>query len=179
MKRAAVIVSALLMLVCTPGCETGLVHNKSYLRAAVISCGDEVSLTLAFFQEDSGTVTAHGKDIASAIDAAELCTGRKIFTGFTELVIVSGSSPAGTLEYVFEEWKVSPSCLVAAGSNASGLLTADSAERLHGSVEEASGQGIVPDCDIVTVLGSLLNKGSAEVAELGENGVTGSIIING
>lgn len=172
MRAAGIIAAALLTVSCTTGCaSSGLVHDKAYLRAAYISGENGVSLTLAFFSDEVKPVAASGNDIREAFDTAELAAGRRIFTGFADLVILDGDTPAEMLEYVLEEWKVSPSCLVAVSREGEYLLRHRDPELLHGSVQEAVRQGVVPECDIISVLEDMLSKGKAETAELSADSV--------
>ncbi len=157
---------AAIALAAMSGCaSSGLVHDKNYLRAAHISRGENVRLTLAYFGEQS-PVTAEGSDIRSALELAEIYTGKPIFTGYTELISVSGSDCTDTLEYALNTWKVSPDCIIAHSGNGNELLPDGAAERLHGSVREAVKQGKLPDCGLMNVLEELLYEGKAEVAEL-------------
>jgi len=172
MRITGIIAAAVLTAFCTTGCaSSGLVHDKAYLRAAYISRKDGVSLTLAFFSENVKPVTASGSDMQQALDTAELSVGRRIFTGFADLVVLDGDMPAETLEYVLEEWRVSPSCLVAVSCEGEYLLSHRDPEQLHGSVQEAVRQGAVPECDIIAVLEDMLGEGKAETAELRTDGV--------
>lgn len=158
------------------GCAaTGLVHDKHYLRAVSITGGDETELTMTFFTDDKKVVTAKGKDISTAMKNAEVLTGKPIFTGYTELVVLSGCEYEDTLEFMLNDWKVSPSCIVAHSDDGSKALENGDAETLTGSVKRARDQGKAPECDIITVLGDLLDeKSSAEIAELYENGTVGT-----
>ena len=152
---------------CFTGCSSnGLVHDKNYVRAASVTSGSEVEVTFSFFSEDQPPLTVSAGDLDSALDAAQLSTGKTLFTGFTELLIINSDTPAELLEYMLDEWTVSPTCKVAYSSSGSELLMDSSAEKLRGSVEEAVRLGTAPDSDIVTVLKELLTDGSAELAAL-------------
>lgn len=162
------------------GCAaTGLVHDKHYLRAVSITVGSETELTMTFFTDDKQAVTAKGKDISTAMKNAEILTGKPIFTGYTELVVLGGCEYEETLEILLNDWKVSPSCIVAHSGNGGRTLAENDTEELTGSIKRARDQGKAPECDIITVLGDLLDeKSSAEIAELHENGTVGKYRIS-
>ena len=169
-------VPALMAAGLLTGCASdGNVSDKSYLRAAVIGAD---SVTMSFFSEEDEPVTVSADSPEEARSAAELSGGKKIFTGYTELVILDGSDSADTLELMLNEWKVSPSCIVACpkGSGAE-LLSARKAEELEGAVRVAQEQELIGRCDIVNVLGGLLGSGSAEVPELSRDGYVGKSTI--
>lgn len=155
------------------GCASdGNVSDKSYLRAAVIGAD---SVTMSFFSEEDEPVTVSVDSPDEARSAAELSGGKKIFTGYTELIVLDGCDSADTLGFMLNEWKVSPSCIVACprGSGAE-LLSTRTAEELEGAVRVAQEQELLGRCDIVTVLGGLLGSDrSAEVPELSRDGYVG------
>ncbi|MBR3760631.1 MAG: hypothetical protein IKK47_06560 [Ruminococcus sp.] len=173
-------IKKLLLIICAgmislTGCEaSGLVHDKNYLRAVSITEGTEAELTLVFFTENDEEVTVSGKDISTAIKNAEILTGKKIFTGYTELAILGDCNYEDTLELLLNDWKVSPSCIVTHSNDGEGVLSERSVETIIGAVKNAQKQKKTPDCDIITVLGDLLDeKSSAEIAELNESGIVG------
>ena len=155
------------------GCASdGNVSDKSYLRAAVIGAD---SVTMSFFSEEDEPVTVSVDSPEEARSAAELSGGKKIFTGYTELIVLDGCDSADTLGFMLNEWQVSPSCIVACprGSGAE-LLSTRTAEELEGAVRVAQEQELLGRCDIVTVLGGLLGSDrSAEVPELSRDGYVG------
>ena len=166
MKR--IIPAALLAAAALTGCREGTVHDKAYLRAAAVD-GDRV--TMSFFS-DIGPVEVSAASPSEAVSAAELCLGREVFTGFTELIILGDCPPAETLSELFTKWELPSSCITAAGRGS--LLLDTSPELLSGSVRQAQAQGELPDCDIVTVLSGLLGKKkTAQAPELGSGGVSG------
>jgi len=172
------IFAAAAALICLTGCDsTGLVHDKNYLRAVAVDVGEELSVTLAFFSEQE-SVAVTGDSMEAVIEEAQLRTGRKIFTGYTELIVFSGERPAEMLGYMLKEWKISPSCVTAHSDNCGALLKDGSAEMLHGSVQEAARMKKAPASDVLKVLGELLDTGRAEVAELSPLGVTGVSVIS-
>lgn len=153
----------------------GNVSDKSYLRVAVIGAD---SVTMSFFSEEDEVVTVSADSPEEALSAAELRGGKKIFTGYTELVLLDGCDCTDTLERMLREWKVSPSCIVACPrGNGAEFLAARTAEELEGAVRVAQEQELIGRCDIVTVLGELLGSGSAEVPELSRDGFIGTVYI--
>ena len=177
-------IKKLLIVICAgmislTGCEaSGLVHDKHYLRAVAITEGTETQLTLEFFTGNE-EITVTGKDISAAIKNAEILTGKDIFTGYTELAVLGNCDYRETLELLLNDWKVSPSCIITHSNMGGAILSERGTEILSGSVKKAQKQGKTPDCDIITVLGDLLDeKSSAEIAELDESGNVGIYKIN-
>jgi hypothetical protein len=168
LKRLIIFVSFIFLFLGT-GCASGKIHERNYLRAAVISGTGNSSVTMAFFDNED-IVSAHGDDIDSARRNAELKNGRNVFTGYTELLIVDGADCRRLLEHMLNDWKVSPSCMVVYSDNGEKLLDEHSAEQLKGIAEQAVKKGIAPECDIITVLGELCTGASAQVAELRSDG---------
>ena len=165
-------------LFCLTGCSaTGLVHDKYYVRAASVTHGDKVGITFSFFSGEE-TVSAYGDTIDEALEAAQLRAGKQIFTGYTELIVMDGDSTADTLEYMLEEWKVSPSCIAAYSDAGSELLRYGDPEQLRGSVEEAVRLGRIGKSGAVDVLEQLLSENKAEIAGVSELGFCGTVTIN-
>lgn len=166
------ILAALAAVFTLTGCaSSGLVHDKNYLRAVSITGENEKNLTFTFFTENGDPVSASGKDIDSAQKSAEIKSGKPIFTGYTELVILGECSYRETLDYLLNDWKVSPSCIIAYSENGEKLLEKADAEALYGSIKQAVAQGKIPECDIITVLGELLSDSDpAEVSEITNSG---------
>ena len=182
MNKKILFLSLMIMTAfCFCSCESnGRVHDKNYLRAVSVSGSDKKTVTFTFFTKDGKYITTSGKDIDSAIELAELQTGRKIFTGYTEMILIDDFNSIDTLEYMLHKWKVSPSCIVAyAGENAEEIFKNSSVERLSGSVHTAIKQGKSPECDIITVLGELLSsEKKAEIAEITSDGAIAVHTIN-
>lgn len=167
LKKMIFLTASAAVLTLTGCASSGLVHDKNYLRAVSISGENEKNLTFTFFTGDGDSVSASGKDITLAQKSAEIKSGKPIFTGYTELVILGECSYCETLEYLLNDWKVSPSCIVAYSENGGELLENADAETLFGSIKQAVEQGKVPECDIITVLGELLSDSDcAEIAEI-------------
>lgn len=169
-KFAAFLPVVMLFSAAMTGCS-GHIHDKSYLQAVSVEGKEKTTLTLSFYGEDS-VVIGTGDDTDSAKHDAELKLGKEIFTGYTELVILDNEENAERLEYLLNEWRVPPSCIISMG-NGSELLQNVSADKLIGSVKQAKKQGTAPKCDIITVLSKLLHTESAETAELSESGFDG------
>lgn len=146
------IFSAVLLTGCS---SRGNVNEKAYLRAVAVDGG---AVTFVFFNEDEGTVAVPLGDPEKAKPAAELAIGKEIFTGHTEIVLLGDCDREEVLEYILKQWRVSPSCM-AAESDGSGevILKARNPEQLTGIIEQAQKKGIVPSCDIITVLGRILD----------------------
>lgn len=154
------------------GCaSSGLVHDKDYLRAVSVSGNGTKNMTFSFFSDEGKTVSATGKDMDEALKNAELKTGKPLFTGYTELVILGDCEYNEVLEELLNDWKVSPSCTVVCCENGSELLRRRDAELLSGQVRQAVEQGEVPESDIITVIGELL--GSERCADLPETSLSG------
>ena len=168
MKRFICIL--MLAALCTSlyGCNsTGRVHDKGYLRAASIGSG---SLTLSFFSEDR-VITAKGSSLNEALANAEVKLGKRIVTGYTELVLTGDEENCDTLCCLLNEWKVPPSCLiVCCGEDGGDILAETDTETLADSVRCARSQGKVPESNIITVLTEMLKKGSADTAQLSYDG---------
>lgn len=167
-------IAALSALITLTGCASdGKVNDKNYLRAAAV---DGNRVTMSFFSDENVTVTAGS--LSEAKTSAELRTGKEIFTGYTELIVIDSENCADVLTYILSEWKVSPECIVAE-SDISGekLLNERTPEELEGAVRAAQKHSLTGKCDIVTVLGSLLKNGTAEVPEISGDGFSGKVTL--
>lgn len=169
-----------LMLLCMTaamltGCaSSGLVHDKDYLRAVYVSGNGMKNMTFSFFSDEGKTVSASGEDMGKALENAELKTGKPLFTGYTELVILGDCEYREVLEELLNDWKVSPSCTVVCCDNGAELLRRRDAELLSGQIRQAVKQGDVPESDIITVIGELLGRDQcADVPETSLSGVCG------
>lgn len=173
MIKQILLMSVLSMFSLTGCAASGLVHDKNYLRAVAITERENsgTELTLTFFTGDGEAVTVSGEDISGAMKQAEIVTGKPVFTGYTELVVLGECQYDRVLEMMLNDWKVSPSCIVTHSENGGDILSEVDGEILVGTVRQAHKQGKVPKCDIITVLGEILDeKSSAEIAELTEKG---------
>lgn len=167
MKRLFLIFPIAIMLT---GCgSNGNVNDKAYLRAAAIDGG---RVTFSFYSEEDKVVSVNAEAPENAKSSAELAMGKEIFTGHTELIILKDCDALETLDNMLHDWKVSPSCRVAE-SETSGeeILKLRNAEELANVIDTAQEKGLAPKCDIVTVLGELINLDKAELPKFSENGV--------
>lgn len=178
MKKAMIITAAAGAMAMT-GCASEQVLDKHYVRSAAISGTEEKTAVFAFYDEKTEPCGASGIELEEACSKAELKLGKSVFTGHAELVILGECDYEAVLEELLNEWKVSPSCLVAYGGNDPGrLLEEYDPERLADSIEHAVEQGEAEKCDIVTVLSGLLgDENSAEIPCIGEPGFTGTKMI--
>lgn len=175
------ILSGIFILFTFTGCESnGRVHDKNYLRAVSVTGDTQKTVTFTFFNNDGRYITTSGKDINEAKEIAEIRTGKKIFTGYTEMIVLDGNNSIETLEFMLHKWKVSPSCIIAHSGDENGEnIFSSSIERLSGSVRQSVKQGQIPECDIITVMSRLLDENhTADVAEITSDGVTGINVIN-
>jgi len=177
LKRMILIMMTAAMLT---GCaSSGLVHDKNYLRAVSVSGRENVEMTLAFFSDEAESLSVSGKDLDSALRNAEAKTGKPVFTGYTELVILGDCDYRDVLEEMLNNWKVSPSCKVVYSDSGGAVLRKNGTELLSGQIKQAEKQGIVRDSNIVKVLEGLLGgQQSAELPEAEMNGISGGIMIS-
>lgn len=172
--RLKLLLAAAAAAMTLTGCAADVdVSEKSYLRAAAVD-GDKI--TLSFFAEEDEVLTVTAASPDEAKSAAELATGKQIFTGYTELIVLGDCDSRETLSFMLREWKVSPSCIVACPKGSGEKLLAErTAEELEGAVKAAQKQELAGECDVITALGGLLNgKGTANVPMLSEKGFCGT-----
>ncbi|MBR6580101.1 MAG: hypothetical protein IKK66_02270 [Ruminococcus sp.] len=157
------ILFAILCMTALTGCSTGIdVNEMAYVRAAAID-GNNCSFS---FYLDEQVVSVSADSMETAESAAELTLGKEIFTGHTELVILNECDKREILEYMLREWKVPPSCRVANAENAGEILKNRKAEEIVGVIETAEEKGLTEKCDIVTVLGKILNGKNSDLPML-------------
>lgn len=174
-KLTKTIISAAALLTMTGCANSGIVHDKNYLQAVSVGGTNEKEISFSFFSEEESVISVSGEDMTEAKKTAELKSGKKIVTGYTELVILDDIVNCKTLEFLLHDWKVSPSCMIVCGRDGKDILEDIPAEQLKGMVERAIEQKKAPECDIITVLGDLLsNDKSAEIAEIYADGTVGS-----
>ena len=179
--RISAILSALSAAVFLTGCAASeQVYDKNYVRAVAIEGVEGSAAVFSFYDESARPYAAEGESLQAVRKAAEVGLGKTIVTGHTELIVLGDCDYVSALEFMLNEWKVSPSCLVVyGGSYADSVLRECDAETLADSVRHAAAQGKAPECDIVTVLSGLLgSERSAEVARIGEEGVEGTAIVS-
>ncbi|MBR5512548.1 MAG: hypothetical protein IKV85_01020 [Ruminococcus sp.] len=155
------------MCVFLTGCSTGTdVNEMAYVRAAAIDSGN---ITFAFYLDEQ-ILTVSADSIDEAKSAVELSLGKKIFTGHTELVILGECDEREILDYMLSQWKVPPACRVANCKNAMEILKKRKAEEIVGILEMAEEKNTTAKCDIVTVLGKILNEKNGELPMLTKEG---------
>lgn len=145
----------------------GRVHDKAYLRAAALD--GEGRLTMTFFSDDE-TMTVYGDDIPSALGNAEIKLGKKIFTGYTELVILGNGNSCEVLKYLLRDWCVPPSCLTVCGGDGESILKNNDSRALADGVRLAAKRNAAPQSDIITVLENILADECSETAALSADG---------
>lgn len=156
------------MCIFLTGCSTGIdVNEMAYVRAAAIE-GDNV--TFSFYLEEQ-VISLSADTIEDAKSAAELALGKEIFTGHTELVVLGKGDERDTLEFMLNQWKVPPACRVAYAENVGEILKNRKAEEIVGVLERAEKKRLTEKCDIVTVLGKILNGKNEDLPLLTEEGV--------
>lgn len=162
------IVCPILCMMLLTGCAGhGNVSDKAYLRAV---SADGERITFSFYDEECGVISVTADDIETAKSSAELALGNEIFTGHTGLVILGDCDKADMLEYILHEWKVPSSCRTAEAESGEELLRTRNAEDLINVIDTAKKKGITDECDIVTVLGRLLNNEQANIPLFSNNG---------
>lgn len=180
-KRRITVLAMVISFMFMCGCSgTEQPHSRKYARAVTISGSERITATFSFFDEEEKLCTAQGNTLEEVKAKAELELGKSLFTGHTEMIILGdGCDYDYTLEYLFNEWKVSPSCVVAYGGKESKkALESNGAEILTDSVKRAIKQKKAPECDIVTVLGDLLGEEkTAHIAGVDRSGFCGSVRI--
>ena len=155
------------MCIFLTGCSNGTdVNEMAYVRAVAVDSGN---VTFAFYlDEQILSVSADSMDKAKS--AVELSLGKKIFTGHTELVILGECDERAVLDYMLSQWKVPPACKVAHGENCGDILNNRKAEDIVGILELAEEKNTTEKCDIVTVLGKILNGKSEDLPMLTSGG---------
>ncbi|HOO07778.1 MAG TPA: hypothetical protein PLY43_02255 [Ruminococcus sp.] len=174
MRRIIAVFAAVAALLT--GCSPERIQDRAYLRSAAVDSG---KVTFEFFEGEPMTVPA--EDLAEALREAELASGRKIYTGYTELIVLGNCPAKSVLGEMLTVWRVSPECIVLGSSGSAGeLLTEATGELLEGSAKLAAGRGDSPESGIITVLSQLLSeKNTAELPLADSRGVCGKITICG
>lgn len=151
------------MCIFLTGCSTGIdVNEMAYVRAAAIE-GDRVTFS---FYLDEEVLSLSADTIEDAKSAAELAVGKELFTGHTELVILEQGNEQKILEFMLNQWKVPPACRVAYAENVGEILENRQAEEIVGVLKRAEEKDLTEKCDIVTVLGKILNGKSGDLPML-------------
>ena len=150
MKRIILSIIAVLSLT---SCGTRQVHDKYYVKTLYISGKDRMTAKMTFFNNDSAAITASGSAFDEIKEKCELSSGKSIFTGHTEVIVLNDCYARETLDFMLNDWKVSPSCRVVLASKNADSITAD-------VIDIATEQKKAPQCDIITIL-SDLNRSEA------------------
>lgn len=177
MMRKTAISAALAAIMALTGCRSSeQVYDKLYLRCAAITGDPGKAAVFTFYDEENKSFSGFGDDLDEICSNAELSTGKSIFTGHTELIVLGDCDYAETLEFLLTEWRISPSCLVVyGGSDAAYVMRDKDTETLADSVKRAVQQGKAPECDVITVLSGLTgDSGKAEVARIDRDGIDGT-----
>ncbi|MBE6862075.1 MAG: hypothetical protein E7497_04130 [Ruminococcus sp.] len=162
------------------GCKSSdRVHDKNYVRALALSGHEGKIAVFDFYDEESKPYASAGEDFDALREKAELELGKTLFTGHTELIVLGDCDFTASLEFLLNEWKVSPSCLVVYSDEKEWYnIEEGKTDVLADSVRNAVKQGKSPECDIVTVLSGLLSEeGFAEVPFADSDGIDGTYII--
>lgn len=179
MKRLSAVIVSFALIFCTGCGDAGHVHSKYYVRAIALSGTEDKSVVFDFYNEKAEPHYEKGKSFETIKKDSETELGKDIFTGHTELILLSDCDYASELEFLLTEWKVSPSCVVIYADGSLRRITEElDAETLAASVRKAEENGDIPQCDIVTVLSELLSeKSAAVIAKADEDGLCGNIEI--
>lgn len=155
MRKILILFSFLSVITLTACSSHGNVSRRAYVRTAAI---DGNTLTLAFFSGEE-PVSVSADDLEKAKSKAEIEVGKEIFVGHTELILLSDCDSREILEYIFRQWKPSPSCMVLNVSENGGEAVKNrDPEELSGAVKIAVEQGKLPECDIINVLADFSAK---------------------
>lgn len=165
------------MMLC--GCTYQEVHEKAYLRNISVAGDDIKTVFMNFYNEDLSPAKTENNNFESILKNSEILSGKSIFTGHTEVIILGECNYIETLRYILEEWKVSPSCLIVYGGKNSGDIIENSdSDTLADILRTAVKQKRIPKNDIITVLSSLLKDNKAEIPLITSDGNLDKIIIS-
>jgi len=161
------------------GCTYQEVQEKVYLRGMSVSGNDIKTVSMNFYNEDYSPSKTENKNFEGILEDAEVISGKSIFTGHTEVIVLGECDYTETLRFMLEEWKVSPSCLIVYGGEDSGNIIANSdSGKLADAVRTAVKQKKIPENDIITILSSLLKNNQAEIPAITSDGRLESKIIS-
>ena len=107
---------------------------------------------MTFFNDD---MIKFSSDIKNAKQSAEEITGREIFTGHTELVVLNDCDEISILAFLLNEWKVSPDCTVIFDSG--DILEKKDTDDITGTVKILEKENKTDKSDIVSTLSRLIN----------------------
>lgn len=178
--RYGIITLSLAGVILLTGCRGAEgVHDRAYVRTLAVTENGSMSAAMDFHNESTEPVFVSGENFQQLREAAELALGSSLFTGHTSVIVLGESTGADTLEYLFEDWRVLPSCYVVYSEQKEWYnIFGEDTERLSETVAEAIQQGKAPECSITAVLGGLLGEEKrAEVPYIGADGFEGTHII--
>lgn len=177
-KSRLILISLIPALMC--GCTHQEVQEKAYLRSMSVSGNDFKTVSMNFYNKDSEPTKAENQSFDGILENSEVISGKSIFTGHTELIVLGECDYTETLRFMLEEWKVSPSCLIVYGGNNSGnIIENTDSGQLADSIRIAVKQNKIPENDIITILSSLLKNNQSEIPAITSDGNFESVIISG
>ena len=145
-----------------------------------VSGNNPKTVSMNFYNKDSKPTNVQNNSFDGILENSEVKSGKAIFTGHTELIVLGECDYTETLRFMLEEWKVSPSCLIVYGGNNSGNIIENSdSGQLADSIRTAVKQNKIPKSDIITILSSLLKNNQSEIPAINSDGDFESIIISG
>lgn len=178
MNKKLLLISLIPSLLC--GCTHQEVHERAYLRGMSVSGNNPKTVSMNFYNKDSKPTNVQNNSFDGILENSEVKSGKAIFTGHTELIVLGECDYTETLRFMLEEWKVSPSCLIVYGGNNSGNIIENSdSGQLADSIRTAIKQNKIPKSDIITILSSLLKNNQSEIPAINSDGDFESIIISG
>lgn len=178
MNKKLILISIIPSLLC--GCTHQEVHEKAYLRGMSVSGNDLKTVSMNFYNKDSEPTKARNQSFEGILENSEVTSGKSIFTGHTELIILGECDYTETLRFMLEEWKVSPSCLIVyGGNNSENIIENADSGQLADSIRTAVKQNKIPESDIITILSSLLKNNQSEIPAITSDGNFESIVISG
>ncbi|HAP79354.1 MAG TPA: hypothetical protein DCQ78_04170 [Ruminococcus sp.] len=180
MKRIKLLFIPVAVSALLSGCTYQEVQEKAYLRGMSVCGNNSKTVSMNFYNKDSKPSKSKGENFESILENSEIKSGKSIFTGHTEIIILGECDYTETLRFMLEEWKVSPSCLIVYGGNNSEKIieNTDSGE-LADMVRTAVKQNKIPESDIITILSSLLKNHSSEIPAITSEGSFESKVISG
>ena len=166
-KKLILLVTGVMMCMTLAGCA-GEVYEKSYLQTFYVSGGinGEITANMRFY-DDTPDIIESGRSLGEIIRKAEMRCGKAVVTGHTEIIVLNGCDIRETLVFMLRERKVPPSCYAVIGD---GDIENFGNVSKYQIIEHAIEKDEIPECGLITVLSSLLNKGMAETVRFDEEG---------
>lgn len=160
------------------GCTYQEVYEKAYLRGMSVSGEDVKTVSMNFYNENSSPTKTKNQNFNDILKDSEVISGKSIFTGHTEVIVLGDCDYTETLRFMLEEWKVSPSCLVVYGGESSADIIENSdSGQLADVIRTAVKQNKIPQNDIITILSSLLKDNQTEIPLITPDGRLESTVI--